>query len=957
MTVEFRLLGRVEARLSGRLLDIGHARQRCVLAALLIEANRVVSIDQLIDCVWGDRRLPSSPLSALQTYISLLRRAIAPATAVTIARQSAGYQVSVDEQAVDAHRFRGLVRQARAADDDHGAVLLEEALGLWHGEPLAGLDTPWAAATRVTLTQDRRSAQVDLVDLHLRRGGHASVLSVLSGLAAEHPLDERVARQLMVALYRSGRQADALAQYRRIRERLAEELGVDPDLQLQRLHQRILTADPTLSLAGPAPGRESAAGPGSPPLRPLPQRAALAVARQLPADVPEFTGRARDLAELDRLAVLAAPGPPSGAPAARRPGIVIAAVSGTAGVGKTALALRWAHQVADQFPDGQLYVNLHGFGPGDTPVPPSAAIRRFLDGLGIPPGRIPADLDAQAALYRSLLAGHRMLIVLDNARDPAQVRPLLPGQPGCLVLVTSRNQLTGLVAADGAHLLPLDVVTAAEGRELFRRRLGPGRAATQAQPVAEIAELCARLPLALTIAAARAAARPALPLAALAAELRRAGTRLDGLATGDPATDVRTVFSWSCRQLSAPAARMFRLLGVHPGPDITGAAAASLAGVEPGTAAQALAELAAAHLVTEHAPGRYGAHDLLRAYAADQARSQDGAASSHAARARVLDHYLRTAVTASLLLHSRREPITLAPAQPGVRPEALASSQDALAWFRAERPVLLAAVSQAAASGFHAHAWQLAWATAQFLSWQGYWHDQAATQEIALAAARQDGDLAGQAQAHRFLGQAQVRLGAYAAATGHLGRALELGQQLGSQSLQALLHIYLCRALLLQGQPRDALGHAEESVRIYREARHRWGAANALNTVGWCQAHLGAYAEALESCQGALAELRELGDRPGEAATLDSLGYAHHHLAHYGQAIACYEQAIEAHREVGDLHLLAETLTHLGDTQAAAGAPAAARRAWQQAVSILDDMSAPGAAEVRERLAGPLAAP
>ncbi|HMH90649.1 MAG TPA: tetratricopeptide repeat protein, partial [Streptosporangiaceae bacterium] len=689
-------------------------------------------------------------------------------------------------------------------------------------------------------------------------------------------------------------------------------------------------------------------------------RAPLAVARQLPADVPEFTGRARDLAELDGLAALAAPRPRSGAPGTRRPGIVIAAVSGTAGVGKTALALHWAHRVADQFPDGQLYVNLHGFGPGDTPVPPSAAIRRFLDGLGIPPGRIPADLDAQAALYRSLLAGQRLLIVLDNARDPAQVRPLLPGQPGSLVLVTSRNQLTGLAAADGAHLLTLDVVTAAEGRELLSRRLGPARAAAQAQPVAEIAELCARLPLALTIAAARAAARPGLPLAALAAELRRAGTRLDGLATGDPATDVRTVFSWSCRQLSAPAARMFRLLGGHPGPDITAAAAASLAAVEPATAAQALAELAAAHLVTEHAPGRYGAHDLLRAYAADQARSQDGAASRHAARARVLDHYLRTAATASLLMHSRREPITLAEAQPGVRPEALASSQEALEWFRAERPVLLAAVSQAAASGFHAHAWQLAWATAQFLSWQGYWHDQAATQETALAAARQDGDLAGQAQAHRFLGQAQVRLGAYAAATGHLGQAIELGRQLGSQSLQALLHIYLCRALLLQGQRQDALSHAEESVRIYRQARHRWGAANALNTVGWCQAHLGAYAEALDSCQGALAELRELGDRPGEAATLDSLGYAHHHLAHYGEAIACYEQAIEAHREVGDLHLLAETLTHLGDTQAAAGAPAAARRAWQQAVTILEDMRDPGAAEVRERLrgpAGPVAAP
>lgn len=931
--------------MAGRLLDIGHARQRCVLAALLIEANRVVSVDQLIDCVWGERRLPSNPLSALQTYISLLRRAMAPAETVTIARRAAGYQATVDEQAIDAHRFRGLVRQARAADDDRGAVLLEQALELWRGEPLAGLDTRWATATRATLTQDHRSAQLDLVDLQLRRGAHVAVLAGLSGLAAEHPLDERVARQLMFALYRCGRQADALAQYRRIRERLAEELGVDPGPQVQWLHQRILTGDPALSFTGPGMGgreRAESGGPGQPP-----RRAPLVVARQLPADVPEFTGRMGHLAELSRLAASAVSGPRSGA----RPAVVIAAVSGTAGVGKTALVLHWAHRFADQFPDGQLYVNLHGFGPGDTPVSPVAAIRLFLDGLGIAPDRIPADLDAQTALYRSLLAGQRMLIVLDNARDPAQVRPLLPGHPGSMVLVTSRSQLTGLAAADGAHLFSLDVVTAGEARELLSRRLGQPQA--QAAAVAEIAELCARLPLGLTIAAALAAARPGLPLATLAAELRSARSRLDGLTTGDPATDMRTVFSWSCQQLSEPAARMFRLLGVHPGPDTTVAAAASLADVAPAAAQQALAELAGARLVTEHAPGRYGAHELLRAYAADLAHSQDSAASRRAARHRVLDHYLRTAVAASLLMHSRREPVTLTEPLPDVQPEALASGPAALEWFRAERQVLLAAVSQAAASGFYAHAWQLAWAAAQFLSWQGYWHDQATMQETALAAAQQDGDLAGQAQAHRFLGQAQIRLGAYAAATGHLGQAIELGRQLGSEALEALLHIYLCRALLLQDLRQDALRHAEESVRLYRMARHRWGAANALNTVGWCQAQLGAYVEALDSCQAALDELRELGDLPAEAATLDSLGYIHHHLAHYGQAVACYEQAIDAHREVGDLQQLAETLTHLGDTQAAAGDGVAARRAWQQAVTILDYMRDPGAAPVRARLADP----
>jgi transcriptional regulator with XRE-family HTH domain len=430
---------------------------------------------------------------------------------------------------------------------------------------------------------------------------------------------------------------------------------------------------------------------------------ATAVPRQLPAAAPGFAGREAELRALADLLGQTDAGPGM---------VVISAIAGTAGVGKTALAVHWAHQIADRFPDGQVYLNLRGFGPAGEPVAPADAIRLLLDSLGVAPEQIPAGLDPQAALYRSLLADRRMLIVVDNARDAAQVRPLLPGSQGCLVVVTSRSQLAGLAVADGARLLTLDVLTEAEARQLMEGRLGCGRVAAELAAVRELTRLCARLPLALAIVAARAAARPALTLAGLAAELRGTQGRLDALGTGDTATDVRTVFSWSCQQLSARATGMFRLLGVHPGPDITVPAAASLAGVPPGAARQALAELAQAHLITEHVPGRYACHDLLRAYAAEQAASHVSAVARRAAVHRALDYYLHTAHAAALLLLSSfRDPIALSSPQPRVRPEQLADRQQALEWFQAERQVLLGAISHAAGAGFSTHAWQLPWVT------------------------------------------------------------------------------------------------------------------------------------------------------------------------------------------------------------------------------------------------------
>jgi DNA-binding SARP family transcriptional activator len=543
MAVTFGLLGEVEARIDDRFFDVGPARQRCVLAALLVDANRSVPVEQLIDRVWADRP-PQRAREVLYSYLSRLRHALAAANDVHIGRQSAGYILTVDPMAVDLHRFHRLLTEARAAGDDADeADLLEQALGLWRGEAFGALDTPWVNTVRDDLDRQRLAAELERNDLALRRGRHAALLAGLSAAAATRPLDERLAAQLLLALYRSGRQADALAHYQQMRVRLADELGTDPSPPLQQLHQRILTSDP--SLAAPTAETTRPTAGSAPP-------------RQLPTPPRSFTGRADALAILD--ALLTAHGEHSTA-------VVISALSGTAGIGKTALAVHWAHQVADRFPDGQLYVNLRGFDPGGQTMAPAEAIGGFLHALGMPPQRIPADLDARVGLYRSELSGRRILIVADNARDAAHVRPLLPGTPGCLVLVTSRSQLSGLVAADGAHPVTLDLLSTAEARELLAHRLGQHRIAAQRQAVEDIITSCSRLPLALAIVAARAAIRPSFGLDVLAKELHEARAGLDAFSDGeDPTTDIRAVFSWSYQRLSTDAARLFRLLGLAPGP-------------------------------------------------------------------------------------------------------------------------------------------------------------------------------------------------------------------------------------------------------------------------------------------------------------------------------------------------------------------------------------------------------
>ena len=671
------------------------------------------------------------------------------------------------------------------------------------------------------------------------------------------------------------------------------------------------------------------------------------VPRQLPGSPPHFAGRA---AELERLAALLD----------QRDGgnrtLMVVAIGGTAGVGKTSLAVHWAHQVADRFPGGQLYIDLRGFDPSASPMSAEAALRVFLDALQVPPAQIPGSLDAQVGLYRSLLADRRCLIVLDNAYDAGHVRTLLPGGATCLVIVTSRSELTSLVAAEGAQLITLDVFSHDDAHELLAQRLGPGRAMAEPDAVRKMISLCARLPLAVSIAVARAAVRPGFPLSALVDELKDAGHRLDALELDEAAASVRAVISWSYQSLSEPAARMFRLLSEHPGPDITVAAAASLAAVPPGHARTALRELARSHLVSEHAPGRFAFHDLLRAFAGEQARARDGEGERQAAARRLLDHYLHTCCVTARSLDPTRDPITMAGPQPGVQPEEPGSYQQSWDWLEAEYRVLLAVTDMAAARRFSEHAWQLPWVMQTFFFRRGYWQDFAALQRDAVDVAERFGDLYGQAHAHHGLGRASALIGCYEEATDHMSRAVALYRELGQQTAEARCHIDVGHAYSRQGRYEDALEQAQQAGQLYLAAAHQAGQAGALNNVGWYQIQLGEYAMALAHCQRALSLFEAAGSRHGAGVALASLGFAHYRLGDLAAGIACCGQALDCMREHGDLPGEADVLTQLGEIYLADGDRRTAGDCWQRALDILTDLNHPGAAELRDRLSADRAA-
>jgi DNA-binding SARP family transcriptional activator len=920
-TVAVGVLGPLQVSVAGRPVSVTSARLRTLLAVLATSAPTPVSIDRLADAIWADD-LPDDARRSVQVYVTRLRSALG---ADVIRTYPDGYQLASDQ--VDAVRFVRLLDAAAAAPDPGvERARLAEALALWRGMPFEGVRSAWLVETELPQLTERYLAALERhIDLDLADGRHGELAARLNELTAQYAVRERFWAQLMLALYRSGRQADALEAYQRLYRLLADELGVEPSRPVQDLHRRILAADAALD--APA-GR---------------RRIDLPVPRQLPTGIRDFTGRAAALDQLDALL------PATGAAATA---VTISVIAGGAGVGKTALALHWAHRVQDRFPDGQLYVNLRGFDPSGQAMRPAEAIRDFLEALGMPPQRIPTGIEAQVGLYRSLLAGKRALVLLDNAGDAEQVRPLLPGAPGCLVVVTSRNQLPGLVVAQGADPVLLDVLSAREARQLLTRRLGADRIAAEPGAAEAIIASCARLPLALSIVAARAAAHPRFPLAALAGELQDSRVRLDALSGADGATDPRAVFSWSYRALDTAAARLFRLLGLHPNLDIATPAAASAAGVRPPEIRPLLAELGNAHLVTERTPGRFSLHDLLHAYAAELVLLRDTAADRRAALHRILDHYLGTAVAAARLLNPYRDhPVVPALPRPGVTLEDFTDLRQASAWVATERATLLTAVDLAAGNGFDTHAWQLTWALAGFLARAGHWHEWAATQRVALAAVERLGDRVEQARAHRGLARAYRQLGRFEDAHTHLRHALRLYAELGDLVGEGHTHNSLGQMYESQDRPAEALGHARQALELLQRTEDRSGEALALNAVGWCHARLGNHQQALAHCRRALDLQQDLGDQVGAASSWDSLGYVHSHLGDHRQAVACYQRSRELRHDHGDRYGEARTLARLGGTYRAAGDDDEARAAWRHAVAILDDLDHPDADDVRSRLA------
>jgi tetratricopeptide (TPR) repeat protein len=649
-----------------------------------------------------------------------------------------------------------------------------------------------------------------------------------------------------------------------------------------------------------------------------------------------FTGRAMELEQLDAMLTES-----SGT-------VVISAINGTAGIGKTALALHWAHQVTDRFPDGQLYINLRGFDAIDEPAAPADCIRSFLDAFEVPPGRIPVDTASQANLYRSLIADRRVLVVLDNARNVDQVRPLLPGSGTSKVVITSRNSLAGLAVSEGALLLPLDLLDFGEAIDLLVRHLGRARAEREPQAVEEVIVACSRLPLALTIAAVRMAERPATTFRALADELSAEHDRLEGFDAGDATTDLRAVFSWSYRALGPPAARLFRMLGLHFGSDFDLLAAASLAGAPVADVRRWLGELTRGHLLSEYEPNRFRFHDLLREYAASVSAVEDSLQDRAGAQIRLVLHYMHISRDVGVLIDPHGERSPLPPLPPGVATHHFPHYRQAMDWSVAEHANLVAAVHHAVQLGQDALACKMAAELCSYLDRSAHWRDWVTTQATVLSSARRLNDHPVEADIQRFLGWANARLGRYDNALAHLNEALAVSARFDNPINEARIHHAVGWTFGRSGNYEQALVHEKRALELYRETGgYAAREALALNYIGQYHAQLGRYDQALATTQDAFERFVRLNNDYGTATALDSLGLVNYGLGQFSEAIECYQKSAARWQELDAAHNQANSLAQLGHVQHAAGEQKAARQSWERALATFDETQHPDADVLR----------
>ncbi|MFG2570946.1 tetratricopeptide repeat protein [Streptomyces sp. NPDC048567] len=940
--MHFQILGPVRVRQGASDVRLGPPKQRALLALLLAHAGQPVPMHGIVDALWRTDP-PATAVNVIHRHVAALRRLLEPGlrsgtASSRLVRASGGYGLHAAGDELDLLQFRTLRedahRSAQQGDRVKAVELLVGALDLWRGPAASGIPPEVRALPVFTAIDDEHVIAVKEAAAYAPTAGAAlaeRVLVTLRQAASHHPFDEALQARLIEVLAAAGRQAEALETYQVARAYIADELGLEPGPELREAQRGAL--DQTYLLWKPAPvagapDAVSVTTGSAGPTRPA----------QLPRDLGVFTGRRTELERLDTL--VPDPGEPAQA----------VVLSGMAGVGKTTLAVHWANLLAPHFPDGQLYVNLRGFHLSGAVMSGAEAMRALLDAFGVPVGRIPAELHAQATAYRGLLTGRRVLVVLDNARDSEQVRPLLPVPNGCLAIVTSRHQLQGLMAVEGAHSVTLSPLDEDESCALLARRLGRARVDREEEAVAEIIRLCERLPLALAIVSARAALNLGYPLAAIAAELRESHGSLDAFTGESPLADARCVFSWSYRALTPEAARLFRLLALHPGPDCSVAAAASLTATRARQVRRHLTELVRAHLLFEHEPGRFSSHSLLRAYAAELVDELDPPEESAAATTRVLDHYRHSAHAAETVLASHRERITLRRPAAHTLPERFADQRAAADWFDRERQVLLAAVEQDGRRGEGTVSWQLAALLELYLDRNGRWQQQRTVQTTAVTAAQRGGDLLGQAHGHRALGFALSRLEQWEGADEHLARALQLFEELGDTYGRARVHRYGAFVANQHGQHADALNHYRLAQELYRSAGQLNSEASVHNEVGWTYLLMGEYAKAIYQCRRSLAIHQETGDANGEAAAWDSLGVAYHHLGQHVQALNSYRRALELYRRIRDSYLEADTLVHIADTHLALSQEDSATQVLGEALDILEEIGHPAAEGVRASL-------
>ncbi|GIJ43399.1 XRE family transcriptional regulator [Virgisporangium aliadipatigenens] len=887
--MEFQLLGPVELIGSPHRVDLGAPRQRAVLAALLVDVGRVVTPELIVDRVWGGEP-PDGVRRSLHAYVARLRRALREAGTgnVPLVHRSAGYTVDLPPERVDLHRFRDLAARGERES-------LRAALELWRGEPLAGITGHWADRMRRTWQRERLDTVAAWASAELSAGNPSAVLAPLTELVEEEPLAETLAATLMRALALAGRQAEALDRYTVTRQRLVEELGVDPGPALREAHRAILRGE-----LGPE------AAPAVSP-------SATAVPAQLPGEVAAFTGRDEELAALD--AVLAEPGSTA---------VPVAVVSGTAGVGKTALAVCWAHRARDRFPDGQLYADLRGYDP-ERPADPADVLAGFLLALGVPPMEIPLRLDERAARYRTETSGRRILILLDNAATVEQTRPLLPGTGTCAVLVTSRDSLAGLVALHGARRVDLGLLPRDRSVALLRRLIGT-RVDDEPAAAAVLADQCARLPLALRLAAELAAARHPATLSELVTELADQRERLDRLdAGGDPRGAVTAVFSWSLRHLRPAAVRLFALLGLHPGLDLDEYAAAALAGEDLRATRENLALLVRAHLVHAVGARRYGMHDLLRVYAASTVDGDGGPALT-----RLFDHYLGTAAAAVDVLHPaerhHRPPVDA----PATAVPDLSTPDGALSWLDGELPNLTA---MAAHRDGARHAIRLSGTLFRYLD-RGRYLRALTIHAHAIEAARRAGDVAGEAVTSYHLGTTHLQVGRLEPAADKLARAVELFGRVDDApgAARAAGTLGLVEALL--GRYATAHTHQLQALEGIRRAGDRHAEARALTSLGLVEGWLGDFPSSFARHEAALERFREFDDRVGEATALANLAEAQLRAGLLSAASANQRAALELFRRIGHPAGEAWALNGLGVSLVREGRPAEAIPLLREALTL-----------------------